>query len=145
MVLLHPDIAVITAEAFRPCIERLSMLLLLYHNRRICLYSAESKQQCRRCAFMQVYPSVRCLATLHRPCEGIGLLVGQIGTLLARCLTCLQISLINQLTPKGRRGHAHSIRPPQPNVTDKSAHQPALPEVQGFSDGGQLSHSLVTA
>ena len=29
--------------------------------------------------------------------------------------------------------------------TDKSAHQPALPEVQGFSDGGQLSHSLVIA
>jgi len=28
--------------------------------------------------------------------------------------------------------------------TDKSPHQPALPEVQGFSDGGQLSHSLFT-
>ena len=27
-------------------------------------------------------------------------------------------------------------------MSQKSVHQPALPEVQGFSDGGQLSHNL---
>ncbi len=52
------------------------------------------------------------------------------------------ISLIKQLDPEGR-AHAYTNRPQQPHVTEVSA--PALPEVQGFSDGGQLSHSIVTA
>ncbi len=55
---------------------------------------------------------------------------------------CLLISLINQLASKGKRKCAHSNRPQQLHVKDKSLHQPALPEVQGFNDGGQLSRSL---
>ena len=55
---------------------------------------------------------------------------------------CLLVSPINKLDPKGR---VYSNRPQQPHITDRSAHTPTLPEVQGFSDGGQLSHSLVTA
>ena len=52
---------------------------------------------------------------------------------------CLLVSPTNKLDSEGR---AYTNRPQQPHVTDKSAHTPTLPEVQGFSDGGQLSHSL---
>ena len=37
------------------------------------------------------------------------------------------------------------MRTRKTSQTDKSAHQPALPEVQGFSDSGRISHRLVIA
>lgn len=37
------------------------------------------------------------------------------------------------------------MRTRKTSQTDKSAHQPALPEVQGFSDSGPISHRLVIA
>ena len=51
---------------------------------------------------------------------------------------CLLFSLHNQLDSEGT---AYANRPQQPQVADKSAHQPALPEVKGLV----MVVSLVTA
>ena len=51
---------------------------------------------------------------------------------------CLLISLLNQLDSEGRE---YANRPQQPQVADKSAHQPALPKVKGLV----MVVSLVTA